>query len=54
MVGDFRFDVHSGAAAGVRTAFLTNREDGDGYAAFPPGHPTHVIPDLQALLQLCI
>ncbi len=53
MVGDFRFDVLTGAAAGVRTAFLTNRGDGDPHAAFPTGHPTHVIPDLRALVRLC-
>lgn len=52
MVGDFHFDVWTGAAAGVATAFLTNRAPASPGAAFPPGHPTHVIHDLRGLVPL--
>lgn len=52
MVGDFRFDVVTGAAAGVDTAFLTNRRTDTTPGPFPHGHPTHTVGDLRALLRL--
>lgn len=52
MVGDYRFDVATGAAAGVATAFLTNRRPDNNLDGLPLGHPTHVIQDLPALLRL--
>ncbi len=52
MVGDFHFDVWAGAAAGIATAFLTNRKESPAGRTFPTGHPTHAIADLVALLRL--
>ncbi len=52
MVGDFHFDVLTGAAAGVATAFLTNRNETGPTVRFPTGHPTHVVHDLRGLLPL--
>ena len=52
MVGDFHFDVRTGAAAGVATAFLTNRRAPVPSPDFPRGHPTHMLHDLRSLLRI--
>ena len=52
MVGDFHFDVWAGAAAGVATAFLTNRRAPAESPPFPLGHPTYMLHDLRSLLRI--
>lgn len=51
MVGDFHFDVHTGAAAHVATALLTNGTPLDPGIRFAAGHPTHLVHGLHELLR---
>lgn len=49
MVGDFKFDVVAGRAAGTRTALLTNGRPPSFLAEVPPDHLLARLGDLRAL-----
>ena len=50
MVGDFKFDVVAGRAAGMRTALLTNGGAPKFLPEAPPDHILSRLPDLLSLL----
>ena len=51
MIGDFHFDVLTGAAAGVPTALITNGMPPSSALRFPAGHPSHVMHALPELVR---
>ena len=52
VVGDFRFDIQAGKAAGARTAFLANRESGPLPELLGECDPDYTVPDLFELKNL--